>query len=733
MRKILSGALASALLLSSVMCLSGCNKKVAREKEIIKETDAWYSYSEVDLAANSGAPNYKGSMFSKPVVIDGMIFADYVVAYDSDAEYLPQSPICVFDEEGNLIREFETTEDIPKSHNLCVSEYNGTPVTYYASEGKLCRADINKSTGLLENPHELSGVEGSVQFVVCAASEDHVFAIGSQSGSNYFYVFENEKMVYKKDYLEPYISDVYVTPRDGGFQLRIYSSLYFYDPETNELKADGFMSVDQRDSLNKEVIGYDGRTYVKESDGIYVDGEPYVMFSDIDCNIYNFMIADLLDVTEDTIALSREGDQLMGGSPIVMLLHKEESNPNGGKTVIKAASYGNTLDEMTGEAIRRFNSENKDYFIKFMSMTTQFVDGEEYNDEYERTLKEEIVSSEAADIYFGVDSLWWFQTEDYFVDLSKELEFDENTYYTKIISSASRDGKLFYVPLTYIAEGLWVERSDVKEGAKGFTYDEYREFVSTVGNGKDAVSEFTSRDDYLFTCFAMMNDTWFKDGKVNVANGDFEALTGFFENVQENPTYNQEDILTSSYYDIETNPNYSYDIMTPFFFNQIIGGFDDPVFLGLPTADGRGAGAIIASSVSVSAVSDLKDGCIDFIRMLLSDDIQMLTNGNPINRNALPNVLDRNVEVFMKEYERAGITSEAEEALYGYYKPTEEMKNAYIMGMENVEVVPATDPSIRAIVREELSACFSGQKDVKEVEKTLEDRLKTLYSEKYNS
>jgi hypothetical protein len=60
------------------------------------------------------------------------------------------------------------------------------------------------------------------------------------------------------------------------------------------------------------------------------------------------------------------------------------------------------------------------------------------------------------------------------------------------------------------------------------------------------------------------------------------------------------------------------------------------------------------------------------------------------------------------------------------------MKAAYIANMEKVEVVSASDPSIRALVSEELSEAYSGQKDVKDVAASLEKRLKTLYSEKYS-
>ena len=163
----------------------------------------------------------------------------------------------------------------------------------------------------------------------------------------------------------------------------------------------------------------------------------------------------------------------------------------------------------------------------------------------------------------------------------------------------------------------------------------------------------------------------------------------------------------------------------------MLGKYKDPVLLGLPTYDGRGPSAVITNSIAVSAVSELKDGCIEFIKLLLSKDIQELCSYNPINRTALPGVLDRYMDHFIYEYKMAGFTSESEAAKYDYYLPTDSMKASYIANMENVEVVSASDPSIRAIVSEELSEAYSGQKDIKAIEKSLEKRLKTLYSEKY--
>ena len=95
-------------------------------------------------------------------------------------------------------------------------------------------------------------------------------------------------------------------------------------------------------------------------------------------------------------------------------------------------------------------------------------------------------------------------------------------------------------------------------------------------------------------------------------------------------------------------------------------------------------------------------------------------------------MIDRYGEIFKYEYKVAGFTSESDAARYNYYFLTDEMKAAYIANMEKVEVVSASDPSIRALVSEELSEAYSGQKDVKDVAASLEKRLKTLYSEKYS-
>lgn len=727
MKKFLSGAMASVLFVGILNSFAGCSAKVKREHEVIKETDTWYSCNEIDVAANCNALNFEHFTFLDTVVVDDLIVVNYN-AYDELMTGEPHDPICIFDSEGNLLKEFEVKDEIPMSAQMGVAEENGGLVLYYRSNGKLCKSEINHSTYALENTVEIDLGGDKVQFSNCVASDGYVFAIGVKQGINVLYVIKDDAVIFTKEIPVDYPVLHGVAAKEGGFQLINYSSLFFFDPVKMELRSDGIAYG--QIGLRNEVTGFDGRNYVKKADGIYVDDEPYVKYSDTDCNVYSFMLADLIEVTEDTIVLSLNVMDYGNETPFIMYLKKEAANPHAGKTVIRAKSYGNSIDTMTGEAIRKFNNENKEYFVRYASVSQYFISDEEFAENYEKDFREEIVSSDAADIYFGVDALWWFQNEDYFVDLKKEIELDTETYYTKITDSASRDGKLFYMPLSFIAEGLWTDAANVKDGAKGFTYDEYADFVSTVGNGNDVISEYFTRDEYFILCFSMMNDTWFKNGDVNIANSEFENMCGYFiENVPEYPTISEEQFMTG---DFIPDSSYSFDTTDPQMCCHLLGKYKDPVLLGLPTSDGRGPAALIENSVAISAVSDLRTGCIDFIKTLLSKDIQEKCTYNPINRTALPAVLDGFMDKFIYEYKMAGFTSESDAARYSYYLPTDEMRNSYIANMERVEIVSASDPSVRAIVAEELSAAYSGQKDIKEIERNLEDRLNKLFSEKYS-
>ena len=141
MKKILSGAMASVLLVGILMASAGCNTKVKREHEVIKETDTWYSCNEIDIAAGCNVLNYEHFTFTSTEVIDDFIVVTYN-AYDDMVLDEPHDPICIFDSEGNLLKEFELADELPMSRQLGLVEEGGKMVLYYQSQGKLYKADF---------------------------------------------------------------------------------------------------------------------------------------------------------------------------------------------------------------------------------------------------------------------------------------------------------------------------------------------------------------------------------------------------------------------------------------------------------------------------------------------------------------------------------------------------------------------------------------------------------------
>ena len=729
------------ILVSSFTFFTGCGSKKIIKNEVVSEDEPWYTHTVSDLAAKTKAASYDGFYFYEPAVVDGMIFVKYMAHYYNRETntYESHEPFCIFDKNGDLLKEFEDKDVLEKGRILCVSDEDGTPVLVYISDGKLNKAVINKSTGDLESHRQLNTELGSGQISDCSAANGYIFLLLSRSGEYYLNIIKDEELVFEKKMATEFgqFSDVY--PKDKGFTVEIEHKKYFYDPEKNEFNADGFVDIYNRNSISGEITGFDGRTYVKKADGIYVDDELYMSYANTDLNIYSFMQADLIKISEDYVALKMTTNKygLATNSPVVYMLHKEDSNPNAGKSVISATSYSGEIDAMTGEAISRFNSINKDYFVKYVGSEIEYETEEEFEERYESDFIKRLSSENATDICFGTHELWWAQSDEYFIDLKEELSLDAKTYYTNITDSMSRDGKLYSMPLGFTAEGLWVEKDSVKDGAKGFSYDEYSDYVATVGNGKDEINSIYGKNEYFFECFSMMNDIWFNDGNVNISNEEFEGLCNYFSThaINETALADQIDIyslnINDPEYEVLETHAYEVDRRDPLFFPFTIGQYKDPVFLGFPTSDGRGAAALIDSSVSISASTNCKEGCIEFVKTLVSKDVQAYNDFNPINREALDAVLATASEQAENEYLRANWSSEAEAAENGYFHPNDAMRKAYKDALENVEVVTWLDGSIRAVVMEEMSSYFSGQKDIKSVENTLNDRLKTLYSEKY--
>ena len=728
-KRLCAFLLASVSLVSVMMSATGCTQnEVVTEASEIESDTPWYSATSFKVADNCDAKTHFQCSYSIPVVIGDRVAIDYGATEMENGNFTTFDPTCIFDTEGNLIKEFDIQDEIDHSARLGIAQEGDKIAFYYSSKDTVYKVYIDKDTGELGEPQAIDlGIRSSSiqEFHVLG---DYIFAVTINLGKPSLVVFENEEKVFEKELVSEYFYISSLVAVDGGFKIVAENVKYFYDTEKNELKNEGATDFVDYEGGSGNITGFDGRTYSVKADGIYADGELYLSFNDCEGNMVKLADSQLVAVEEDRIVLVYRLDA-MSVSPEMIFLNKEKTNPNAGKEIVRAViSDWYSMPIMTADAISRVNENDPDHFISCEYILKEKSDlfDEEKVKKMTDDLQLDIMSSEPADIYFDLHNMWWVQSEDYLLDLNKELVISPTEFYTAITDSAARDGGLYYMPLDFIAHGIVTDSSNVKEGVTGFTFDEYREFLKGPLNGKDPLTEVFGRSKYFNFCFEAMSDYWFKSGIVDINNDAFRELCSFIMNdVPENAALDESDVM-EFYFKSEDVAR--YELLDPMLFVHTFAAYKSPVLLGAPSVDGRGPVASVYSSVSVSAKTEHKDACIKFVKLLLSKEIQEGSSHNPINRNALEPILRNAVDEANREID--SFSSEAEAASCGYYRPSEEIVQAYIKSINSVSCCNCLDASVSDIVEEEIEGLLSGQQDVDTVAANVEDRLRTLYNEK---
>ena len=152
-------------------------------------------------------------------------------------------------------------------------------------------------------------------------------------------------------------------------------------------------------------------------------------------------------------------------------------------------------------------------------------------------------------------------------------------------------------------------------------------------NGEDLID--AGQAMYFAKVFSAMSDKFIKEGKADFSGPEFAALAEFVKNNIPEKSISWDNNESTPVSKVATFTS-SYGL-SGFFYN-IANINGDAVILGIPSADGRGPLFEAYSSVAVSAQTKNVDACVEFVKILLSDEIQeKLANEEHlvINRQAL--------------------------------------------------------------------------------------------------
>ena len=527
----------------------------------------------------------------------------------------------------------------------------------------------------------------------------------------------------------PYIAD------DG--------SIYFTSPV-------GIMKLDFEKKVTEQVMNYS--------------------WSDINRNVVSYL--EIADITDDKIILCGENYSTEAYSSedtssfVIVELTKADKNPHAGKTILELYSpYGYTEDKVA-DAILKYNDSSSDYFIEVSDRYTSLDDSDYSNVECEddsefislnadskmsNQLAMDIMNGEGPDILMNVSYYGQLNNPNYLADLTPFLgNLDDSKYFTNIIEAGKVNGKLYNLPVCFQVEGIQTSSENAGASGIGFTTEEYEAFVKDVLNGKDVI---TSGQAYYFAkIFTAMSDKFIVDGKVDFSGPEFAALAEYVKDnvIEKSKTWDElyaEDdyIMASGVGATIVKADRGYGNNSPAYYTNCYGmsnyltmmadikGRGD-VILGLPSSDGRGPMCTPYISVAVSAQAYNLDACGEFVKLLMSEEVQLdfaMKDNFVLSRDAFRAAGNAAVEYY---------NGDGFERYYGIDSNSPEAKNRTSFSEKNVDdmeaiiescsVMKAQDADISLILIEEMPAYFSGQKDLDAVIAIAQERCQKVINER---
>ena len=543
---------------------------------------------------------------------------------------------------------------------------------------------------------------------------------------------------------------------------------YKLDLKTNKLskanKGDySWLDVEQ---LSGFFNSPDGNVYITTSEGISrvdMTNKKYDQILDFSCCGVNRNYTHglkIADCSEDKILLcgqytsTNEFKTYAIQDFVIIELTKAAKNPHAGKTIIELYIPEYEMNGIISDAIIRFNETNKKYHIliteryskdKYMSFDNVKSDDDYVTEDLKASAK---LSSELAmdiangvgpDILMNTSSFGQLNSDNCLVDLSPYFQdLDSDKYYKNIIDGAKNDGKLYQLPVCFTIEGIQTDKNNTGKSGVGFTVEEYKQFLYDTLNGADAIE--LGQNNYFALLFNNMKDSFIQEGKADLSKPEFAELAQYVkENVKQNSQlWNNEPVDTYELNDSRTVLiNKAYHCDCPGISGYLVKRArvqDGTAILGLPSSDGRGPMFGTSISVAVSANAVNKEACIEFIKMLLTDDIQTefaMNDRFVLNKDALRTGCNEAVAYYN--------TKEGSEQIMDYSIGTNvtiriKFTTEDIDNLENVILscskADSVDAAINMILIEEMPAYFAGQKTLEQVIPVMQNRIQKVLDER---
>jgi ABC-type glycerol-3-phosphate transport system substrate-binding protein len=257
--------------------------------------------------------------------------------------------------------------------------------------------------------------------------------------------------------------------------------------------------------------------------------------------------------------------------------------------------------------------------------------------------------------------------------------------------------------------------------------------VNTICNGQDPVYDHQlsySRTEVATKLFANTSEMYINDGKIDVNTESFKAILDYCKELPSKGYFEGKD-LDAEFEDImyakesmAVQPTIVYGFYE---YEAVAAKYPDVAICGYPSVDGRTATIGSDMSVSVSSHSENLDACKEFLKVLLSDDIQSTIESNiPVNKNCAKALAVKEIELNNYYVEK---NSDQQFAKTGDLMDPS-VADAYIAELSKATTSSFVYHNISLIIYEEIPAYFEGQKSFEEVCQIINDRAQKVLDER---
>jgi len=454
--------------------------------------------------------------------------------------------------------------------------------------------------------------------------------------------------------------------------------------------------------------------------------------------------AACMDMQNGVLSYFRQDPSLNAPSP----------SPEGNTSQVEKLSlHYLDYDNYIKNAIRIFNERQKDVQIDGISYPHTALD------HYRTQLTTSVMAGEGPDILiyrtFFFNSISKTMATGAFADLNplieKDPSFDTSAYYPEIFDAGVFNGKRYYIPLFFTIPNLIASKSSL--AALGITADDSG---WTLGDLKNAIAQFKasnpSSGQYFFDSsmdfLSLVRSSGlqlvdYQNKATHFQSKDFIDLMVLYKEISP--------LIIPR--EIEMNLDLSPVLLKDNKVRMISLGSlspkklamdhsvltsllkDDFTILSFPTAEvGAKSPARLSDVVSVNAQCRNQQAAFDFVKLLLSEDIQRTfdshglpnnTPGQPINKNAY--IKDMEAEKSLSDNEEGYIISNGSRTMTVKAVPLTDTVVDRAIGITNHMAAPAyLDQEVENIINEGVQAFLSGKQTAEEAAKEIDEKV-TLY------